>query len=271
LTYRNIGPIGALPAMMREPKMRTSTAYFAGVGTVIVAVGAGLGGGYLAASIVSPPVQTVSKLERRMSAEPVQVTTAPAEPVRDVASPTPTDSSPSPVQEPQQAKQQPSQQPSQPSQVQRQPQTQPAPQTQAAAPATNAPPAEEKTNDNVAAGQPAPPAAKPVEQADDKTAASRDSYAKANDVDIKRAAAEKRRVERRKQWADKRRGKQPREQLAREQELDVVENRVREATEPRIRIREAGEPTGFFGEPARRDVFAGPARSEPRIRLFDDD
>ena len=76
-----------------------------------------------------------------------------------------------------------------------------------------------------------------------------------------------------KQWADKRRGKQPREQQLREHELDVVENRVREATEPRrIRIREEGEPTGFFGEPARRDVFAEPARSEaPRIRLFDQD
>ena len=51
--------------------MRISTAYFAGVGTVIVAVAAGLGGGYLAANIVNPPTQAVSKLERRMSAEPI--------------------------------------------------------------------------------------------------------------------------------------------------------------------------------------------------------
>ena len=35
--------------------MRTSTAYFAGVGTVIVAVAAGLGGGYLAANVANPP------------------------------------------------------------------------------------------------------------------------------------------------------------------------------------------------------------------------
>ena len=35
--------------------MRTSTAYFAGVGTVVVAVAAGLGGGYLAANIANPP------------------------------------------------------------------------------------------------------------------------------------------------------------------------------------------------------------------------
>ena len=57
--------------------MRISTAYFAGVGTVIVAVSAGLGGGYLAANIAHSPSQAVSKLERRMSAEPISVTTAP--------------------------------------------------------------------------------------------------------------------------------------------------------------------------------------------------
>ena len=65
--------------------MRISTAYFAGVGTVIVAVSAGLGGGYLAANITSPPSQAVSKLERRMSAESINVSTAPAEPVKHVA------------------------------------------------------------------------------------------------------------------------------------------------------------------------------------------
>ena len=251
--------------------MRTSTAYFAGVGTVIVAVGAGLGGGYLAANIANPPVQTVSKLERRMSAEPIPVATAPAEPVPYAAAPaTTTNSNPAPAQEKQQEQQQ-----AQPQQAQPQPQP-----TQAAAPAANASPAQEKTagsdatrNNSAAAVQPAPSPPQParaVEQADDKTAAPRDSYAKAGDADIKRAAAEKRRAERRQQWTDKRRWKQPREQ-PREQELDVVEDRVRELTEPRrIRIREEGEPRGFFGEPGRRDMFAEPARSgTSRIRLFD--
>ena len=69
--------------------MRISTAYFAGVGTVIVAVGAGLGGGYLAANVTNPPTQAVSKLERRMSAEPITVATAPAEPVPHVAATNP--------------------------------------------------------------------------------------------------------------------------------------------------------------------------------------
>jgi hypothetical protein len=237
--------------------MRTSTAYFAGVGTVLVAVAAGLGGGYLAANIVSPPMQTVSKLERRMSAEPIPVSTAPAEPVPYAAAPAATNSAPALAQE---------QQP--------QPQQQAQPQSQtesAAAPASNAARSEDKTANNVAAAQPAqspPQPSKPAEQADEKTAAPRESYARASDADIKRTAAEKRRAERRQQWADKRRLKQPREP-----ELDAVEDRVREVTEPRrIRIREESEPRGFFGEPRRREMFAEPVRSEmPRIRLFDQD
>jgi hypothetical protein len=52
--------------------MRASMAFFAGVGTVIVAVAAGLGGGLTIANIMSPqaPKQELSKAERRGSAEP---------------------------------------------------------------------------------------------------------------------------------------------------------------------------------------------------------
>jgi len=224
--------------------MRMSTAYFAGVGTVIAAVSAGLGGGYLAANIASPPSQAVSKLERRMSAEPITVATAPAERVPHVAATAATN--PAPAQE----------------QSQQQPQTQqqPQPQTQAAALSANAPPAAEKPANNVAAVQPVPPQpAKPAEQADEKTAAPREAYARARDADIRRVDAEKRRAERRQQWADKRRFQQPREQ-----ELEAVEERVREVTEPRrIRIRGEGEPRGMFAEPVRSET--------PRIRLFGQD
>lgn len=217
--------------------MRISTAYFAGVGTVIVAVAAGLGGGYLAANIVSPPTQTVSKLERRMSAEPIAVAA--------------TNTASAPAQEQPQA--------------QPQPQTQPQPQQQQAeapAPSANNAGAEEKTANNVAAAQPVQPPpqpAKPAEQADEKAAAPRDALAKARDADMKRAAAEQRRAERRQRWADKRRYQQPREQ-----ELEAVEGSVREMTEPRrIRIREEGGPREMFAEPARGEM--------PRIRLFDQD
>jgi hypothetical protein len=210
--------------------MRTSTAYFAGVGTVIVAVAAGLGGGYLAANVVSPPVQAISKLERRMSAEPVSVSTAPAESVSRVVATTSTNSPPAPEPE------QPSQSPTQPK---------PQPQTQAAAPVANPP------------------------VADEKAATPREAFARASEADVKRAAADKRRVERRQQQsADRRRWKQPRDQ-----ELDAVEDTVRETTEPRrIRVREDSEPRGFFGESGRREIFAEPLRSETtRIRLFGQD
>ena len=233
--------------------MRISTAYFAGVGTVIVAVSAGLGGGYLAANITSPPTQAVSKLERRMSAEPITVSTAPAEPVPHVAATKP---AAAPAQE----------------QTQQQPQTQhqPRPQIEAAAPSTISARAEEKPANNIAAAQPVQPQpqpAKSAEQADERSAVARDAFARARDADIKRADAEKRRAERRQRLADRQRLKQPREQ-----ELEAVEARVREVTEPRrIRIREEGEPRDF-AEPRRRDLFAEPARSEmPRIRLFDQD
>ena len=249
--------------------MRISTAYFAGVGTVIVAVTAGLGGGYLAANITSPPTQAVSKLERRMSAEPITVTTAPAEPVpQHVAATAATNPAAPPTKGQTQQEPQIQQQP----QAQQQPSTQPQPQIEAAAPSANPARAEEKPANpanNVAAVQPVqspPQPSKLAEPADEKTAVPRDAFARARDADIKRADAEKRRAERRQQWADKRRLKQPREQ-----ELEAVEERVREVTEPRrIRIREEGEPRDLFAEPRRRDMFAEPARIEtPRIRLFD--
>src|SRR6185503_5525752 len=138
--------------------MRISTAYFAGVGTVIVAVGAGLGGGYLAANVTNPPTQAVSKLERRMSAEPITVATAPAEPVPHVAATNPAAAA--------QEQTQPQQQTPQPQQ-----QTQ---QREAVAPSANNVRAEEKTANNAAAAQPIQPPpqpAKSTEQVDEKTAA----------------------------------------------------------------------------------------------------
>lgn len=218
--------------------MRTSTAYFAGVGTVIVAVAAGLGGGYLAANIANPPAG-VSKLERRMSAEPISVAAAPAP--REVAA------IPAPAQEPQ-------------------PQTQVAAPSDNAALATDTVRAEEKPASNVATVQPAPLAPqpaksielKPAEQSREKPAAPREAFARARDVDVRRADAERRRAERRQALAERRRA-QPREQ-----ELEAVEDRVREVTEPRrIRIREEDEPREMFVEPARVEM--------PRIRLFDRD
>src|SRR5882672_1702356 len=183
--------------------MRTSTAYFAGIGTVVFAVAAGLGGGYLAANVVSPHGPKygteTSRLERRMASQPIPVTTAPSEPVPYIAATT--------VTTPPQAE----------------------PQTAASIPAA---PAEEKTASNnpapVQTAPSAPPPAKPAEQASEKTTSPQEAFAKARDADMKRAAVEQRRAERRQRWAEKRRFREPREQ-----DLGAVEEKVREVTEPR--------------------------------------
>jgi hypothetical protein len=232
--------------------MRTSTAYFAGLGTVVVAVAAGLGGGYLAANIVNPHEPGVSKLERRMSATPISAPAAPSEPVRiagtTVAATNPIAASPvaaPPQTEPQQiaASQAPA---PQASALQTPPKSEP--QTTAS---NVVAPAEEKTANNAPRTvQPVP--AKPAEQASEKpmvekTAAPQEAFARARDADIKRAAVEKRRAERRQRWEERRRFRQPREQ-----ELEAVEEKVREVTEPRH---------AFAVERVRTE--------SPRIRLFD--
>ena len=229
--------------------MRTSTAYFAGMGTVILAVSAGLGGGYLAANITNPPSQAVSKLERRMAAEPIAVATAPAEPqvagVNRAAAP---------------AQEQTPQQTAQPLQTQPAPDPQPQPHTEAATPSAgpdrgeNKPASAEKPGDSVAVAQSpksSPPSSKPVEQADEKASAPRDAFATARDSDVKRATAKQRRAERRQRLTDKRRARQ----RERERELEAVTARVREETEPKRQF--------FAGEPM--------ASETPRIRLFDQD
>ncbi|TKW78810.1 MAG: hypothetical protein DI543_08500 [Bradyrhizobium icense] len=56
--------------------MRVSTAYFAGAGTVVVAIAAGLGGGLLLGDIMSPqqpkhPSSEVTRLEQRAAPQPI--------------------------------------------------------------------------------------------------------------------------------------------------------------------------------------------------------
>jgi len=49
--------------------MRTSTAFFAGVGTVFVAIAAGLGGGLTIANVMSPQTPEYGKVDRRASSD----------------------------------------------------------------------------------------------------------------------------------------------------------------------------------------------------------
>jgi hypothetical protein len=175
--------------------MRMTTAYFAGVGTVIAAVAMGLGGGLVISNIVSPhePKIELSKLELRMSSKAIATSNAPSEPVPSVVA------------------------------AQATPAVANAPQPQPAAPA---PPAE-----TVVANPPPPSDATPVVQAAqpaprEQAAAPENAFAKARDADVKRVT-EKRKTERRQQWTERRRHLQ-----RPDQELRDVEAKVRQETEP---------------------------------------
>jgi hypothetical protein len=208
-------------------------AYFAGAGTVIAAIVGGVGGGLLIADMVSPkpPKQGVetTRLERRMSPQPIQAsnapspasTNAPSEPVPYLAAPQPTAPNAAVAAVP------------------AQPQTEPENSTSIPA----------KPTDTAAAAQPAAPTAQPATPAvqvvaREQPAAADNAVAKGRDADVKRVT-EKRRAERRLQWTTERR-RQPRQ----DQDLRAVEEKIREETEPR---RE-------FAEPVRME--------RPRILLF---
>jgi hypothetical protein len=199
--------------------MRASTAYFAGAGTVIAAIVAGVGGGLVIADIISPksPKQgtELSRLERRMSPEPIQAASGPSEPVQYLATPQ-LSASVTPVA-------------AAPAQPQAQAEAVSSESTRAHL--TIAPPAVSQT---------AAAAAQPV--AREQTAVPDDAFARARAAEAKRAM-EKRKAERRQQWAEKRRQRQ-------QQELRAVEQNVREDTEPRQ----------FAAEPVRMQA--------PQFRLF---
>jgi hypothetical protein len=175
--------------------MRTSTAYFAGVGTVVAAVVVGLGGGVLISNIVSPHVPKIemSKLELRMSEKPIPATNASSEPVPNAA---PTQAKPA--------------------------------EAQVAENAAASAPAARPTQAAVSVTQAA--TSEQVKTPEAAFAKANDADVKARDADVRRearrGAEEKRKAERRQQWAERRRPRQ-------DQELRDVEAKVREETEPR--------------------------------------
>jgi hypothetical protein len=173
--------------------MRITTAYFAGVGTVVAAVAMGLGGGLLISNIVSPhePKVEMSKLELRMSAKPIQASNAPSESAPPAA-------------------------PAAADAVQAEPQRT-APEQPAETAAAKPPPPSDAV--------PVTQAAQPVPR--EPIAAPENAFAKARDADVKRVT-EKRKAERRQQWTERRRYRQNQDQ-----ELRDVEARVRQETEPR--------------------------------------
>ena len=236
--------------------MRASMAYFAGAGTIVVALAAGLGGGLTIANIVSPHKETreISRLEQRMAAKPLPASAQADQPKAQSDN----------IQAGNTDKPQ-GDQPTAPVAATGAAVTAnaPAAQGQPQAPAPQASPSpvvEQAKVDN--------PPAKPAEQQTAKDtlreqAASSpdDANAKARESDLKRLAAEKRKADRRQQWADRKKA-----QFARDAELRDVEESVRRDSDgprivrrdidgPRIVVRQDDDDSEGHGDSDRRGDF----------------
>jgi hypothetical protein len=212
--------------------MRTTTAFFAGAGTIAIALAAGLGGGLLISNIVSPhaPRQgaELSKAERRTT-DPIPAPNAASGSssyieATQAAAHKPVTVSPAPQAQPQQEQQA---------------------QPQEARPARDA----NATAQPASKSQPPAPAMQTA--ARESSVSPDDAFVGARDADIKREVRrteQRRKAERRQQWAERRRYR-----VRQDDDLRDVEQKVREETEPRM----------LAAEPARIET--------PRIRLFGDD
>jgi hypothetical protein len=236
--------------------MRVSTAFFTGVGTVGLAVAAGLGGGLMMGNIMSPqePKQAV-KLERRASPEAPASTKDPLVPVPYLAETQASGNAAVVVAPAEQKPARPQNEASNTAPQGTAPQSNP-PQ---ANPPQAAPPSEATASNEPAAkaaDAPKPDVPKAAEASTAKPSTSaaqsatvhdpEDAHAKARDSDLKRDAdakrADRRKFERRpQQWADdRRRGPQ-----GREQELRGVEESVREDRGVRVYRDEGEQPVRF--------------------------
>lgn len=227
--------------------MRASTAYFVGAGTIIAAIAIGLGGGIVAGNIMNPvsPRQgpDTSKMAQRAEVAKTATTNAPSERLQYL---TGSQAFGAMIAAPAQAEA----------------------KTEAARPDTQAtqakaePPAPQPSQ--AAAVEPPKPApaslprvAKPAEQqaSTEQPASADNAYAKARDSDVRRAASERRRMERRERWAERRHydSREPRGMRDRTDWDDVARN-----------IREDSDA---------RDVASRPRGGFPQMRLFgpDDD
>ncbi|MCP3394324.1 hypothetical protein NLM27_36840 [Bradyrhizobium sp. CCGB12] len=229
--------------------MRASTAYFVGAGTIIAAIAIGLGGGIVAGNIMNPTKQgpDTSKVAQHAETAGVSATNAPSERVNyltgsqafgaTIATPAQAEAKPDP----------------QPAQANAAPPAPPPSQAAAVEPAKEQ--LKEQSRPTIASS---PKVANPAEQqaSADPAASADNAYAKARDADVKRAASERRRIERRERWAERRHyyeSREPRGMRDRTDWDDVARN-----------IREDSDA---------HDVASRPRSGFPQIRLFgpDDD
>src|SRR5215471_12506761 len=241
--------------------MRASTAFFAGVGTVVVAIGAGVGGGLTIAHMMSPlePRLAMGKAERRAVPEMPPSTKDPLVPVPYLAATQATTNAavvvpPAECSSPQQQAEASNSSPqaSRPSDTQAsRPSGTTASNEQASKPSDASKPAASAKPSDAATSKSSAPSVQPA-VTHEQASAPDDANAKARDSDVKRNAdlkrAERRKAERRQQWVDRRRIQQ-----GREQELRDVEASVRDDSEVHVYREDSEQPVriGF-----------------PQIRLF---
>jgi hypothetical protein len=178
--------------------MRASTAYFVGVGSIVAAIAIGLGGGIVAGNIMHPiaPKQGPDTGKMAQRAEPAATATTTDAASEHVQYPTGSQTFGRMI--------------AAPAQAQGEAKSESAKSEMQATQANAGPPAPAQAT---AAAEPIKPApasspqvAKPADQpASTQPAPSPDNAsAKASDSDVKRAASERRRVERRERWAERR-------------------------------------------------------------------
>jgi hypothetical protein len=247
--------------------MRASMAYFAGAGTIVVAIAAGLGGGLTIANVLSPHQAKFeqSKLEQRMSAKPVPPSAEADQAKTQAANTQATDKSKEPV--PYLAATQAAS--SGPVTVTPPPQSQNQTQTAAAAQPATSPPAEAKLANDQPAKPAEPQTAKLQPAPREQTAATsedtnkarspEDANATARDSDLKRLAAEKRKAQRRQQWADRKKAQQQRDAELRDVDASVRREpdgpRIRDGRDsdgPRIVVRQDDDDFGRRSDSDRR-------------------
>ena len=239
--------------------MRASTAYFVGAGTIVAAIAIGLGGGIVAGNIMNPVTSKqgpdTSKLAQRTETSATATTNAPSERVNYL---TGSQVFGAKVAAPAQATATPETAKLEAAKLEAaKPGTQ-TPEANAGAPATQPSQAAAVEPPRPAPASSPPQPAKPAEQlaSTEPSPTLDNAYAKARESDVKRAATERRRAERRERWTERGHSsgsRDPRGMRDRTDWDDVARN-----------IREDSES---------RDYAGRPRSGGPQIRLFglDDD
>jgi len=249
--------------------MRTSVAFFAGAGTILAAIGLGLGGGFTVASIVSPHPerQKTTLVERRRLDDVARAEIAQRAPVPYLAATVSAINSPA-VTAPAALIGSGAAVPSAPPTGAAQPAARIDAAVEPAAKPVDAKPVDAKPVDagpgDGAAAKSAATAQQPLKS--ERSSSANDANAKARDADVKRLS-DKRKAERRQQWAD-RQSSEARRQWGDRQRWDDRQWSDRRVYRDRPEDQVRGDRDDYV---ERRDDFDPPVRvfGSPRLGIFD--